>query len=746
MGNNLQYPLKRKDPRYTKTVMGDEEFFSNVMDLNQPEMESIKAAVNSRDYERAWAEYFEFFRRSPKKRCHLGMDDISRLSKHVWDHYQKEEIAPIIRYADRIVEREIPLGGDREAEAARSIQLEGKPYDWNAWLFDSSQYQMILIRFGWLSHLCHAYCLMGDEKYAAIFNDLISDFLDENPPPRDGTFKDEHCTWDALSVGCRMFYWPEAFMTFFDSPEFTMETKIKMVKSFYEHGVYLRNYHARHGNHACMELRGLAAVAAMFPEFTTSGEWLAYSLKEFTYYIWQNVYEDGVQFEASPSYHAVVMRDAYEVLNMLRWMEVPDEMGISIRLEKMFEVYMHLLTPMKTLPRFGDTDLMSEEIQKDTMAIGTILFKRSDFKYLSGNKFPIHQIWRYGIENAKLFNEVQAVIPNTCATYYPVGGYMISRESWERDAKYIVMRAGVGINGHTHADALSIIAYAYGKELVVDSGIGLYEWIPERKFIVSTKAHNTVTVDGQDQHVRNLHWAPPPSAPCKIWDFRSEERYDFFFASHYGYTRYEDPVIHTRKVLYLKDRYWVIIDLLHAEKMHQHDLYFHLPSGDVAVNSDLSEIRTLTEEANILIAHPEQKDIRTSIETGILYTNKMYFSKPMVRLSQHKTGDACFATVLVPYQGRKPEVKVKYMNAFAEGEALEQSQATAIEVSLDGSKDYICIHHGAVQVKDYLDHTGNPVNDTLLKKPTACNEFIFNDTVFHDDIVVIERPGKRGYQ
>lgn len=111
-----------------------------------------------------------------------------------------------------------------------------------------------------------------------------------------------------------------------------------------------------------------------------------------------------------------------------------------------------------------------------------------------------------------------------------------------------------------------------------------------------------------------------------------------------------------------------------------------------------------------------------------------------------EAGDACFTTVLVPYRDRKPEVKVKYMNAFAEGAALGQNQATALEVSVDGSQDYICIHHRSVQVQGYLDHTGNLVNDKLIKKPTGCNEFIFKDTVFHDDVVVIEDTGKRGYR
>lgn len=738
MEHNLQYPLKRKDSRYTKPLMEDEDFFTSVINLDQPELKSVKEAVHNRNFQAAWEEFLKSFATSTKKRCYLSIGDIDPLSKFIREYYREEEIRPIIKAADKIADRDIPLDGDgKTMDTVRRVKLVGKPYDWNAWLFDSSQYQMFLIRFGWLTHLSHAYSITRNEKYAAAFNDMISDFLDENPTPLDGTFKDEHCTWDSLSVACRMFTWPEAFITFFTAPEFQMEVKVKMVKSFYEHGAYLRKYHARYGNHACMELRGLAIAAAMFPEFRVSGEWLDYALREFPKYIWQNVYEDGVQFEASPHYHAVVMRDAYEMLNMLDWLGLPDKEGIGNRLEKMFEVLMHLLAPDRTLPRFGDTDLLDGKIQEDVMAIGAVLFKRGDFKYISGEKFPIQLVWKYGIEKVKEYTEIQITLPSVSATYFPIGGYMISRESWDRNAKYLIMRAGVGINGHTHADALSIIAYAYGKELIVDSGIGLYEWIPKRKYIISTRAHNTITVDGQDQHVRNLHWSPPPSAPCKIWDFRNEEGFDYFFASHYGYTRYEDPVIHTRKVLFVKKRYWLIVDLLKARKTHQYDLYFHLPSGNIAANCDLTEIWTLADDANILIVHPKQKEVGTSLESGLLFIGEKYYSKPIVKFSQNIMGDACFTTVLVPYKTQKPEVKVNVVNAFADGKVLEPNEATALEITFDGIKDSICIHHRPVNVEGYLDHTGNRIHDALINKATGYNKFFFRDRVYQEDVVVI---------
>ncbi len=52
--------------------------------------------------------------------------------------------------------------------------------------------------------------------------------------------------------------------------------------------------------------------------------------------------------------------------------------------------------------------------------------------------------------------------------------------------------------GHSHADALTFCIHAYGKPLVVDTGIYTYERSARRTWERGTEAHNTVTVGGKN--------------------------------------------------------------------------------------------------------------------------------------------------------------------------------------------------------------------------------------------------------
>jgi uncharacterized heparinase superfamily protein len=53
--------------------------------------------------------------------------------------------------------------------------------------------------------------------------------------------------------------------------------------------------------------------------------------------------------------------------------------------------------------------------------------------------------------------------------------------------------------GHTHCDFLSYELMAAGRRLVVDTGVCEYEPGKMRAYVRSTKAHNTVSVDGAEQ-------------------------------------------------------------------------------------------------------------------------------------------------------------------------------------------------------------------------------------------------------
>lgn len=734
----LGYKDLRHNPNYTQPQMSDAEFLGTALDLSRPELEGVAAELKAGRIAAARDAYLEVIASGCARRYYFDVKEVPELRSYAINHYSEdEEAGEDIAEADRIAAGDIPVFKGR-----RVVFPDGN-YDWNSWLYDSSQYQLHLTRFVYVKRLARAYILTGDEKYAKCFNDMMDHFIGDNPMPVDGTFRAEHSTWDPLSAGVRLFTLPEAFIAFFNSASFMPEVKLKLIKSFHQHGQYVRRYHASHGNHVCMQLRGLIQTALLLPELKESAVWLEYGMREMPAYIRQNVYPDGVQFEGSPNYHLIVMRDVYELVALFHKLGI-EEGGYAEILEKMFTVTLHLLTPDGQLARFGDTDIQTASELRNIMSLGAYLYQRSDFKALGHNKLPFSLLWRLGPEAAEKYEQIQASVPAETAACFPAGGYITFREGWRAGDMYMAMRAGVGVGGHAHADALSLVLYAGGRELLADTGMGLFEWNKERKYAVSTRAHNTVVVDGQDQHVRSMHWNTPNTAACRIWDFAAQESYDYTFASHYGYTRYEDPVIHSRKVLFVKNRYWLIVDLFEAQGLHRYEQYFHLPTGCAAYDPYRREVTTQLEDANLLLVHPAAglPEDRLTLEQGLIFKQGVYYDNPVVKRSFEAYGKKVVETLAVPYGSAKPEVKLNRLPARLNGAELSPVEATALRLKIDGSVDEICLYHNSFDVQSYLDHTGNIITEGLLPGKKEPSGLEFAGSVYSSDVIVKTNCGR----
>src|SRR5439155_653835 len=96
---------------------------------------------------------------------------------------------------------------------------------------------------------------------------------------------------------------------------------------------------------------------------------------------------------------------------------------------------------------------------------------------------------------------------------------------------------------------------------VVDPGTYCYTpEMPWRNYFRGTAAHSTVLVDGVDQAqpAGPFKWKTRLSTRLQSWE--STAAFDYVDASHDGYTRLPDPVVHRRRVLFVKPRYWVLVD------------------------------------------------------------------------------------------------------------------------------------------------------------------------------------------
>jgi uncharacterized heparinase superfamily protein len=152
---------------------------------------------------------------------------------------------------------------------------------------------------------------------------------------------------------------------------------------------------------------------------------------------------------------------------------------------------------------------------------------------------------------------------------------------WRDDAgTYLVCDAGaIGPDyqpGHGHGDMLSFELSLNGHRVIVDSGVHDYLEGDMRSYCRSTRAHNTVEIDGADQ--------------CEFWaDFRVARRghpFDidwrrgdgsfFLQASHDGYARLPGSPVHKRRFVWDKSGGLKVTDEILSPKPHTTVSRLHL--------------------------------------------------------------------------------------------------------------------------------------------------------------------------
>jgi len=239
------------------------------------------------------------------------------------------------------------------------------------------------------------------------------------------------------------------------------------------------------------------------------------------------------------------------------------------------------------VPSIGDSDdgkavVLSQtdrNIVQSILATSAVLFERGDFK-AKAKRFDETSFWLLGNEGRRKFD----TLSNDGSferKAFEQGGYCVLSSNSQSKVKVIFDCGPLGfgsISAHGHADALSFVMSAHGREYFIDPGTYTYmSDNPYRDYFRSTAAHNTVVVDGQSQSEMAGPFLWRHKANSYLEEWMSDVRYDRVVAWHDGYTRLQDPVIHRRCIKLDKEEEKVEInDLLQAKALHQIAMYFHL--------------------------------------------------------------------------------------------------------------------------------------------------------------------------
>jgi uncharacterized heparinase superfamily protein len=450
--------------------------------------------------------------------------------------------------------------------------MVGKPEEWNS----GAQEKLWLYNLHYFDYIN----AMGDEAYRGACRAIMQRWVAENPPVVGNG-------WEPYPISLRVVNWIKWALA-------GNELDSRMRESLAMQVRYLSQrleYHLL-ANHLFANVKALV-FAGLFFQGQEALRWLRRGVKLLERQIREQVLEDGGHFERSAMYHAIVLEDLLDLINMAQAFAGIIEGGLvdawKQTVEKMFGWLAAMTHPDGKIALFNDAAFGIAAKPEQLREYGTRLGVASgaDFR---GSVADLRQSGYVRIERgrAALIVDAGAIGPD----YQP---------------------------GHAHADTLSFELSLGDRRVIVDSGASTYAPGAERLRQRSTAAHNTVQVDGRDS--------------SEVWSsFRVAQRariverrvvpgvaVDLVVAAHDGYRRMGKGI--HRRSFALSDRELVITDELGGKGNAELQAYLHLHpdivpellgENTVALKTiDSDEIGVVTVDPKYLVAveaatwHPE---------------------------------------------------------------------------------------------------------------------------------------------
>lgn len=453
-----------------------------------------------------------------------------------------------------------------------------------------------LNRHQWMLSLGQAYQLTGERRYAELFARYIEEWIRANPPGVG-------INWaSSLELALRLISWCWALLLFRDSATLSPELFASMLEEISLHAEHIEknlSYYFAPNTHLTGEALGLFYAGILFPELRQAHRWRELGARILIEQSERQILADGVYFEQATCYQRYTAEIYLHYLILARRNDWKVPASLEERIAKLLDFLLAARRPDGSLPEIGDADggWLLPVIPREPwdlrglFSTAAVFYRRPDYAWAAGGLAP-ETLWLLGSAAAKVFAGIEPSPPATAPSrLFPDGGYAVMRNSWEGDAHHLIFDAGplAGplCSGHGHADLLSIQCAVFGAPFVVDPGTYGYTAEPEwRDFFRSAAAHSTATVDNAQQAVpaSPFKWKTLPRAHLRKWV--CTDLYDFADAAHDAYRRLPDPVRHRRRVLFVKPRYWLVVDDFEGTAEHRVEIRFQFAPLEVAVGQD----------------------------------------------------------------------------------------------------------------------------------------------------------------
>lgn len=418
-----------------------------------------------------------------------------------------------------------------------------------------------LNRHSFLLDLSQTWVLVKDPSVLSSIESYLESWLEQCPTNCGANWH------SALEVAIRLINWSIAWHHL-ELNEADARAKQHLSKEFlhrweqsaFEHAVFIEkhlSYGSSANNHLIGELSGLFIASQTWNKWPKAKSWTYTSKQKLSEQYVLQVHPDGVGAEQAFWYQ-------YEISDLLMFCILLGEANLNYfpracleRLSESIE-FIRLIHINGGVPLVGDADDahpigLGNPAALDPFA--TLLATYDRYKD-QPNFFTNDKVaWLVGDRKFKLRKiEGHTKTQSNYVVWRSEGGYLVAhREVLGKQVKLLADAAPLGylsIAAHGHADALSVILSFGDLPLLIDPGTFSYKPNdPWRDWFRGTRAHNTVTIDQQDQSMIRGPFLWSNHAMTRLDNFEND--LDLIWTAHHkGYERFTDRVLHRRTLMW----------------------------------------------------------------------------------------------------------------------------------------------------------------------------------------------------
>jgi len=336
---------------------------------------------------------------------------------------------------------------------------------------------------------------------------LINDWIRKNPALVGNG-------WEPYPLSLRIVNWIKFFVRTGKQDASALQSLVLQIEALYQS----LEYHLL-GNHILANAKALVFAGVYFSG-DLANKYLSKGLEILDSELDEQILGDGGNFELSPMYHNIVLVDLLDIINFTRSSNLDAFKQRYAKWEDLYkkmDYWKSVMThPDGQVTFFNDT----------TMQIASTAEEIDNYAR------------RLGLTPSKVVGHV--TLENSGYSRLEFSAHSIFFDHGNIGPDYLP--------GHAHADSLSIEWSLGSERVLVNSGISEYGISETRLLQRKTESHNTVVVNDLDSSVVWSGFRVAQRAYAKLINAKMDAEVCTIAASHDGYARLDQPVIHTRTI------------------------------------------------------------------------------------------------------------------------------------------------------------------------------------------------------